>query len=122
MTEFTVEKRLIEAKVRGQSLIAVMSKRPVEWGNYFNMSEGNVINMWSENLQYLVDTGILNDGMVECFVYTLAEKTRYVLITDNRVPIEYFNHESILNGRWKVNSEIAEHVMSYINFIQKDVD
>ena len=110
--KFEVERKYVDPKITGRSLIGVGSKRPVPWGNYFWLNEGRVVNMWAENLEHLVNTGIL-DNNIEVLVYTIDDYS-WVLIIDKRVPPEYLYNKLNFTGSRRPSVEIAEHIFSII--------
>lgn len=123
MSNITIETKLIDAKVTGQSLIGTGRERPVSWGNYFEVQEGRVMNMWAENLEHLVDTGVLQDGKVEVNIYTDIDKERsWVLVIDERVPVDYLYNKLCFTGYYMPPIEVAEHVFSIVGDPNNEIE
>lgn len=84
----------INATVGSQSLVCIGSKLPVSKGNYFSTRDDiNIVNMWAENLKHLIQTGVINDGIMAVTLYTLRG-TKWAVVTDNRVPKDYLHSVS----------------------------
>ena len=123
MSNITIETKLIDAKVTGESLIGTGYERPVSRGNYFWVKEGRVMNMWAENLEHLVKTKVLSDKKVEVNIYTDIETKRsWVLIVDARVPVDYLYNKLCFTGYYRPPLAVAEHVFSIVGDPNNEIE
>lgn len=105
------------ARVGGQSLIGVDRKRPTSWGNYFWLSNKGprVVNMWAENMKYLVETGVLFDEMIEGVLFSNGpdwEYQKWFVVDDARVPEEYLYNKFCFTGGMTPPLDIATEMYS----------
>lgn len=111
-----VNKVKLPAVVGIQSLIGTSRERPVSWGNYFSLNSlhnPRVVNMWAENLEHLVNTRILDDILIEGWLYE-NKKVQWFLVDDVRVPIDYLYNKLCFTGSFLPSFEIAEHMFNIV--------
>lgn len=97
----------VKAQIGGMSMIGPGRERPTSWGNYFWLRDPQyrVVNFWAENLEALVDTGILADGMVRVKVYD----KKWCLIDDDCVPGPAWYHDDLcFTGGYVPDLEILQ--------------
>lgn len=80
------------------SLVCFIKKNfPMSRGNYFSCGGYHMLNMWCENLENLVETGVLkNDDEIEGVVFGGG-----IVITDERIPKGYLNDSMCFTGSHK---------------------
>lgn len=81
----------VSAKAHTISLCGVNGEFPFKFGNYFSNAEDYYfVNLWYENLEYLLDNGIIDDGKIEALLFKYADSDSYVYayVIDERVPKE----------------------------------
>lgn len=108
----------LPAVVGWKSLVGVGKIRPCVWGNYFSLhgkdarTSPRVVNMWAENMTHLVDTGVLEDGMIEGKLFSYTDRHWFV-VTDPRVPLEYLYNKFNFTGYYRPPLEIAMEMYAH---------
>ena len=82
-------KTVIKADVAWMSCVGVPGVFPYARGNYFTNSEGFYFtNLWAENLKHAINSGMINDGLIEVELFKDSSNYGYAYVTDPRVPSE----------------------------------
>jgi hypothetical protein len=103
--------KIIPIRYGYMSLIGTPRTRPVSWGNYHSIYDGDkdyrVVNMWKENLEDAEERW-LKDGKVEVRIYS-----NFLLIIDKRiVDRDYFYHPLHMNYM-RIDPEEAKDAYDY---------
>lgn len=108
MIDYKVEVVKLPARSCGSSLIGVGGNAPFGWGNYFYLrGYARVVNMWLENMEALVQSGVLQDRTIEGVLYE-HHQNKWFLVTDARVPADYLYNRLCFTGYSRPPLEIAE--------------
>lgn len=103
-------KVLLNTTISGSSLIGVIGKIPVSWGNYFWLESGHrVVNFWAENLEAL---GLTE---VECEEYEY-NGAKFAVITDKRIPEDYYYKGLCFTGGKWVSPEILQSMIDVMPY------
>jgi hypothetical protein len=83
------------SKVSYVSLVGFIANEfPMKHGNYFGCDGYHMLNMWHENLEHLIDSGVLKESdALEGMAFGGG-----VVITDSRVPEGYLNKSLCFTG------------------------
>lgn len=103
--------KTVLARVGGMSLVGVGYERPCSWGNYFTLRgnpEYRVVNFWAENLDTLVSTGVLTDGMVNIKIYD----DKWCLILDDRIPDNWYHYSMCFTGGYRPDLDIIKDMFA----------
>ena len=107
----------IPAKVGMMSLIGPGRERPTTWGNYFWFAKGpsgswedgyRCVNFWAENLNTLVERGVLQDGLVKVKVYD----KKWALVLDDRIPENWYHYSLCFTGCYRPSLEIIKDMFA----------
>lgn len=83
------------SKVSYYSLVGFITREfPMSHGNYFGCDGYHMLNMWHENLEHLIDSGVLKKSdELEGMAFGGG-----VVITDSRIPEGYLNKSLCFTG------------------------
>jgi len=92
-----VERREIEASVGMHSLVGIHGDPPYGHGNYFSFSSGpRCVNMWAENMNHLIETGVI-DEEIEVELWRTNDK-EWAVVVDDRAPDDYVEESPCFTG------------------------
>lgn len=111
MVEFVYGKvRMLNAIVTSTSLIGLCETRPARWGNYFSCDGISILNLWAENLETLIATGVIDDGKVRAIVYD----DKYGIIVDPRIQREWYYNKLCFTGASHVKAFHAKEMYDIV--------
>ena len=82
------------SKIGYVSLVGFFGEFPRKYGNYFSCDDHHILNMWCENLEHLIEIGVLKEDDEIAGVNFNGG----VVITDSRIPDGYLNEKMCFTG------------------------